>query len=68
MNAIQLRAHEAPVADGRGVVEGQHNHSEVYGGVSVSVILTADIGRAGEERFGRRGVGSPASIACPVHE
>ncbi|MDP9371088.1 MAG: hypothetical protein M3Q65_01245 [Chloroflexota bacterium] len=55
MNAIQLRAYEAPVSDGRGVTEGQHNHSEVYGGVPVSVILTADIGRAGEERFGRRG-------------
>ncbi len=56
MNAIQLRAYEAPVTHGRSVAEGQHNHSEVYGDVPVSVLLTADIGHVGEERFGRRGV------------
>lgn len=55
MNAIQLRAYEAPATDGRGIAPGRHNHSEVYAGVPVSVILAADIGRDGEARFGRRG-------------
>ncbi len=56
MNAIQLRAYEAPVTDGRGVAEGQHNHRKNYDSVPVSVLLTADVGRAGKERFGRRGM------------
>ncbi len=57
MNAYQLAAYETPVDDGTragAMPEGRHNYGEVHAGIPVSVVLTADIGRIGEELFGIR--------------
>ena len=58
-NAIQRRAYEAPIDESKSppgsLNPGENNHAEVANGVRVSVVLTADVGSFGADRFGRRG-------------
>ncbi len=60
MNRYQRRAYEAPIDETKAppgsLHQEENGHTEVYQGVQLSVLLTADVGRAGEDRFGRRGL------------